>query len=270
MRRGQWGRANYPPSMIWLDGLAQVRLHEWTSAGVLTRDRDAFATDYSVHAKAGELAATERWGELEAMLAQPWSNRNFISDASKFGEFDHLEVTLRRPWQAYVAARLGRIEEAEALIGLTPLDCYFCLRTRGRIAAIAGQAAVADRWFAEAVRQAPSLAHADQEWAEVKLARGDRAGALTLAHQAARKAPQWADPLKLQGDVRLAAGDVEAAAQLYTNAVKLAPRWGGLHLKWGEALAKLGKADEARARWRAAASMDLSAADRAVLKGHGV
>ena len=35
-------------------------------------------------------------------------------------------------------------------------------------------------------------------------------------------------------------------------------------------LAKLGKADEAPAKWRAAAGMDLSAADRAALKAHGV
>ena len=35
-------------------------------------------------------------------------------------------------------------------------------------------------------------------------------------------------------------------------------------------LAKLGKADGARAKWRAAAEMDPSAADRAALKAHGV
>ena len=35
-------------------------------------------------------------------------------------------------------------------------------------------------------------------------------------------------------------------------------------------LAKLSKADGARAKWRAAAEMDPSAADRAALKAHGV
>lgn len=43
-----------------------------------------------------------------------------------------------------------------------------------------------------------------------------------------------------------------------------------LHLKWGEALAAQGKADEARAKWRTAAGMDLTAAERAALKAHGV
>ena len=33
----------------------------------------------------------------------------------------------------------------------------------------------------------------------------------------------------------------------FAAAAPLAPRWGRLHLKWGEALAKLGRADEARA-----------------------
>ncbi len=270
MRRGRWGQTNYPPNIIWLDRLAQVRLHEWTSAGVLTRDRDTVATDYSVQAKAEELAAAGQWTELEAVLAQPWSNQTFGSATAKFGELDHLDVVMRRPWQAYVAAQLGRVQEAEALIGQTPLDCYFCLRTRGRIAAIAGQPAAADHWFAEAVRQAPSLAHADQEWAEVKQARGDRTGALTLAEQAARKAPRWADPLELWAEALLAQGDAKAATLKFAAAAKLAPRWGRLHLKWGEALVKLGKADEAHAKWRAAATMDLSASDRAALKAHGV
>ena len=68
--------------------------------------------------------------------------------------------------------------------------------------------------------------------------------------------------MKLQGDLHLRAGDAKAAARAYADASRLAPRWGRLHLKWGEALAKLGKADEARTKWRAAAAMDLSAADR--------
>ena len=51
------------------------------------------------------------------------------------------------------------------------------------------------------------------------------------------------------------------------EADKTAPRWGRNHLRWGQALARLGKTDEARAQWRAAAAMDLSAADAAALQG---
>ena len=41
------------------------------------------------------------------------------------------------------------------------------------------------------------------------------------------------------------------------------PRWGALHLAWGRVLEAEGKRDEARKKYRAARSMDLSAADRA-------
>jgi len=34
----------------------------------------------------------------------------------------------------------------------------------------------------------------------------------------------------------------------YEAAAKFAPKWGRLHLKWGQALAKQGKADAARAQ----------------------
>jgi hypothetical protein len=43
------------------------------------------------------------------------------------------------------------------------------------------------------------------------------------------------------------------------------PHWGRNHLMWGEALARLGRADEAQAQYRADANLDLSAADRATL-----
>ena len=172
--------------------------------------------------------------------------------------------------RAEAVAHLGRIAEAEALIATTPQDCYPCLLVRGVVAELAGDSPRADRWFAEAARQGPSLAFAELQWGQAKLARRDAAGALALANAAARKAPRFADPVELQGEALLAQGDARAAIQRFEAAAKLAPRWGRLHLKWGEALAKLGKADEARAKWRGAATMDLSPTDRAALKAYGV
>ena len=55
------------------------------------------------------------------------------------------------------------------------------------------------------------------------------------------------------------------AVRKFETAVTLAPRWGRLHLKWGEALARLGKMNEARAKWTAAAGMDLTPSERAEL-----
>ncbi|MFN9251653.1 MAG: hypothetical protein ACK58O_11450 [Brevundimonas sp.] len=51
----------------------------------------------------------------------------------------------------------------------------------------------------------------------------------------------------------------------YADAAERAPRWGALHLAWGDALNRLGRRDEAIAKWRLAAGMDLSARERAVV-----
>ncbi len=60
-------------------------------------------------------------------------------------------------------------------------------------------------------------------------------------------------------------GDFTGAARKFAEADKDAPRWGRNHLRWGQALARLGRADEARAQYRAAAGMDLSPMRRAEL-----
>ncbi|WP_397418736.1 hypothetical protein [Phenylobacterium sp.] len=167
-------------------------------------------------------------------------------------------------------AALGDRAGAERAAAMLPLDCYRCVIRRGLIAARLGQSAAADRWYAEAVRQGPSLPQAEAEWAGVLLKQGRVDAALAQAAAAARKGPRFADAHEVWGEALLAKGDARAAVRKFEAAAKLTPRWGRLHLKWGEALAKLGKADEARAKWRAAASMDLSPADRAELKAQRV
>ena len=71
---------------------------------------------------------------------------------------------------------------------------------RGQVAVEAKDWAGADRWFGEAVRLAPSPPFAYAEWAEVRLARGDRpcrtARSPCRNSQAAAKAPRFADPLE--------------------------------------------------------------------------
>lgn len=106
--------------------------------------------------------------------------------------------------RAEALAHLGRIAEAEALIATTPRDCYPCLIVRGEVAELAGDRPRADRWFAEAASQGPSLAFAELQWGQAKLARGDATGALALSSTAARKAPRFADPIELQGEALLA------------------------------------------------------------------
>ena len=173
-------------------------------------------------------------------------------------------------WRPYALAATGRQAEADAAVATLPLDCYFCLIVRAKVADAKGDRSGAERWLAEAVRQGPSIPAAYVELAALNLARGDADRALAYARAGHKASPRASEPLELWAEALLAKGKARAAAARFAEAAKLAPRWGRLHLKWGEALARLGKADEARAKWRAAATMDLSAADRAALKRHGV
>ncbi len=136
--------------------------------------------------------------------------------------------TQYRALLAYAEAMTGNTASATALISQTPTDCYLCVRMRARIAAAAGNAAIADRWFAEAVRQGPDLPMAYYEWGQALLARGDFADAareLSLAHE---KGPLFADPLKAWGDVLAKQGRRSDALAKYDEALKYAPNWAAL------------------------------------------
>ncbi len=142
--------------------------------------------------------------------------------------YDLALATQYDPLLAYADAMTGDITSATALISQTPTDCYLCVRTRAKVAAVAGDAATADHWFAEAVRQAPDLPMAYYEWGEALLARGDLAGAarqLALAHA---KGPHFADPLKAWGDELAKQGRWRDALAKYDEALKYAPNWPAL------------------------------------------
>ncbi len=63
----------------------------------------------------------------------------------------------------------------------------------------------------------------------------------------------------------MAKGNFGAAAMRFKAANAYAPKWGRLHMKWGEAIAKLGLPNEAQKEFALAATLDLSAADKAEL-----
>jgi tetratricopeptide (TPR) repeat protein len=169
------------------------------------------------------------------------------------------------PWIAYARARTGDLSGAEALIERTPADCYLCVRMRAAIAAVRGDYAGAERWWAEAIRQAPSLPTAWAERGRMRLDRGEIDAALSDFAAARARGPRWPDPVEFEGEALLARRDYEGAARKFEEAARAAPRWGRLHLKWGEALAALGRREAAQAQWRRAATLDLSDADRATL-----
>ena len=177
------------------------------------------------------------------------------------------------PWIAYAKARLGDFKTAEALISGTPSDCYVCLRMRARIADLQGQHARTDWWFARAISQQNSIPFAYAEWGEALMGRGDFDGAIAKFKTANDKGPRFADPLELWGEALVLKNRSDLALARFEEAEKYAPNWGRLHLKWGEALFWLGHNDEAAKQFAIAATLDLTAADKAMLsawiKRHG-
>ncbi len=162
-------------------------------------------------------------------------------------------------------AHLGDLAGAERAAAALPGDCYRCLITRAEVAELAHDPATADRWFAAAAAQGPSLAFAETAWGRVLLARGKPDLALAKLTVAHRRAPRFADATAYWGEALLAKGDARGASAKFAEAAKLTPRWGRLRLKWGEALAKLGKPADARVQLKAASAMDLSPEERAEL-----
>jgi tetratricopeptide (TPR) repeat protein len=136
--------------------------------------------------------------------------------------------TIYRPRLAYAELMDGDAASATALMAQSPADCYLCVRIHALIAASAGDPVGADRWFAEAIRQAPDLPTAYWQWGQTLLVRGDLAGAtrqLSVAHD---KGPHFADPLKLWGDVLVKQGRPGEALAKYDEALKYAPNWRAL------------------------------------------
>jgi tetratricopeptide (TPR) repeat protein len=166
---------------------------------------------------------------------------------------------------AMADAHAGRLAEARAALSGTPLDCYDCLIARGRVAALEHDWPAADRWFAEAVQQGPSIPIAQSAWGKALIDRGDPDGAISKFQDAHRIAPHFADPLAFWGEALMRKGDYAGAAAKFTEADKYAPRWGRNHMRWGEALMLSGRYAEARRQYEAANGLDLSKPDRAAL-----
>jgi tetratricopeptide (TPR) repeat protein len=139
------------------------------------------------------------------------------------------------PLEALALAQTGDVAGAEALIATTPPDCYLCLRVRGQIAAQKRDRPAAERWFADAVRQAPSLPFAYADRGEARLAMGDAAGAIADFANAHRRSPHFADPIKGWGDALARQGQRRAALAQYDEALKYAPAWVALRRARDEA-----------------------------------
>jgi tetratricopeptide (TPR) repeat protein len=169
------------------------------------------------------------------------------------------------PIGAYTQARAGDFAAAHAKIDKTPRDCDLCLRTRGRIDAVQKNWDGATFWFAEAVRQAPSIPFAYADWGRMLLDKGDLDGAIEKFAIANQKGPHFADAIEMWGEALLLQKHPDLAAAKFAEAEKYAPNWGRLHLKWGEALAYVGKKDEAAKQLSRAAQLDLTPPEKSEL-----
>jgi tetratricopeptide (TPR) repeat protein len=260
-----------PSSRLFLESVATAALHDcsgtrrdlaWAVAGGPVSTIDIAKSQLRIAAcEADGPAALIAARRLTAVAQQ----QRDAAQAASAGSFDAAISSSYSPWLAQALVRTGQIVQASALIATTPTDCYLCLRTRAIVAAASGDPRAADRWFAEAVRQAPSPPFAWLEWGQAKLDRHDIPGAIAALAAAHRASPSFADPLEVWGEALLAGGDADGAAAKLSQASANAPRWGRVQIKWGEALTKLGKMDEARRHLAEAARLDLSAAERAEL-----
>jgi tetratricopeptide (TPR) repeat protein len=206
-------------------------------------------------------AEREDWAEVlrEAEALDRWQQQRGGLDAVRRNVF-------AVPWAARARAELGDAVGAAAIAARAPADCYFCVATRGFVAAKAGRHREAEQWFARGTTLARELPFAWFEWGLARLGRGDAAGATPMFEAAAARAPRWADPLKHQGDALVRLRRPDEAERNYGEAAERAPQWGALHLAWADALWRLGRRDEARGKLRAAAGMDLNPEERSRLQ----
>jgi tetratricopeptide (TPR) repeat protein len=205
----------------------------------------------------------ERWSDAAAAgpaaLAHCRDEADCLPDASV------------APSLAQALAALDRIDhrgfaDARLILDKTPADCYSCLRVRAQLAALEGDGRQADALFGAAVRLAPRLPAAYEEWAVSLLERGQTDEALDKLQQAHVLGPHFADALEAWGEALIAKNRSDLALAKFQEAARYAPNWGRLHLKWGEALGWTGDRTGARLQFIAAARLDLSPSDRTVLK----
>jgi tetratricopeptide (TPR) repeat protein len=166
---------------------------------------------------------------------------------------------------AEAQARAGDIAAARATIASTPRDCYHCVRVRGVIEVIAGSSAAAADWFAQAVKQAPSLPFAYTDWGQMLLARGQYDAAIAKFALADQKGPHFADPLEMWGEALMQQNRSDLAIAKFSEANNYAPNWGRLHLKWGQALLYTGDHAGAAKQFAIAARLDLTPSEKSEL-----
>jgi tetratricopeptide (TPR) repeat protein len=170
-----------------------------------------------------------------------------------------------RALQAVALVHARRLDAARDLLARQPDKCHYCIIARGLLAEYKSDRPAADRFFARELKDYPSIARGNEYWGQVKLGRGDYAGAASIFAAIHAKAPHFADPLEMWGEALMAQNHSDLALAKFKEANGYAPNWGKLHLKWGEALFYAGKTDDAKKQFAIAAGLALSTAEKAEL-----
>jgi tetratricopeptide (TPR) repeat protein len=206
-------------------------------------------------------AAREDWqaaaSDAQALVAAVKSDPSYSAGFNALATLTQAAAPL-----AYAQARQGDFAKAWATINATPRDCYTCVRARGQIAALQKNWSGAVFWFADAVKQAPSIPFAYADWGAMLMGRGDLDGAIAKFTLANQKGPHFADPLEMWGEALIAKNRSDLALAKFAEAEKYAPNWGRLHLKWGEALWWSGDKADAVKELAVASGLDLTQFER--------
>ena len=170
------------------------------------------------------------------------------------------------PRLAIALALNGQIAEARQIASALPRDCANCAAARAVVAGAAGDLAAAKAWTVEAERWGVPPVFSATHLGIVYFKAREYPPALAQAERALKVGPHYADALKLKGDALRKMGRLDEAIEAYRQAEKQAPRWGRLQIDEGVAAARMGKRDEARARFAKAQSLDLSARDKIIAR----
>jgi tetratricopeptide (TPR) repeat protein len=173
-------------------------------------------------------------------------------------------------WAAPTYQRTGQPAKADTAlaapmnaVGVSSfVDCY---RFKGEVLDLRGSWERAQEWYGKAAKLGPDVPSGYYSWGMALVRHGDLAGAAAKFADANRVGPHWADPLEKWGEALMLQNRSDLALAKFARANKYAPNWGHLHLKWGEALIYAGKKDDAQKQFATAASLYLTAADKAAI-----
>jgi len=168
-------------------------------------------------------AAAERWDELASLYADPVIATSIAPAICS---------------AAPIYEKTGQPQKADAALSavgtLTFVDCY---RYKADVLDMRGDWLGAQKWYAKAVKLAPSLPAGYYSWGLALAKHGDLPAAIEQLKLASLRGPTWADPLKAWGDVLAKQGYAKEGLVKYDEALKYAPNWKELK-ESREALAK--------------------------------